>query len=228
MIRRRHRSLRAAAIATMALAVVLAGTGACTSSRSRTPAPGAAAGTGPGPRPSSSIAAAAPSSSTTAAADTTTSTTDPGLLPQTHDLPSATAPDFTAHVVGLWQAIVSGDPTTAMSFFFPLSAYRQVKAIADPVSDWQNRLVANYRVDIERLHGLLGAQPATAALVRMDVPTSQAVWVPPGAEYNKGSYYRVYGTRLVYQQGGQSRSFPVYSLISWRGKWYVVHLGPIR
>ena len=56
----------------------------------------------------------------------------------------------------------------------------------------------------------------------------QAVWVQPGAEYNKGSYWRVYGSRSHYTVDGQDHSFPVSSLISWRGQWYVVHLGEIR
>jgi hypothetical protein len=60
----------------------------------------------------------------------------------------------------------------------------------------------------------------------VQVPREQAEWIEPGAEYNKGSYYRVYGTRLTYQVKGHSASFGIFSLISWRGEWYVVHLGP--
>jgi len=54
------------------------------------------------------------------------------------------------------------------------------------------------------------------------------VWVQPGEESNKGSYWRVYGTTMQYEVDGQTGSFPVTSLISWRGEWYVVHLGAIR
>jgi hypothetical protein len=158
---------------------------------------------------------------------TTTTTIDPGLLPQTHILPSATDPAFAARVQGLWQAVVSGDPAPAMTFFFPMTAYRQVKAEVNPDGDWQYRLVAQYRVDVARLHRLLGLDAAAAEFVGIDVPTSESVWVRPGEEYNKGSYYRVYGTRVRYDLGGVSGSFAVYSMISWRGEWYVVHLGPI-
>jgi hypothetical protein len=31
----------------------------------------------------------------------------------------------------------------------------------------------------------------------------------------------------VYQLGGVEKSFGIASLISWRGEWYVVHLGAI-
>jgi hypothetical protein len=33
---------------------------------------------------------------------------------------------------------------------------------------------------------------------------------------------------MQYELDGQTGSFPVTSLISWRGEWYVVHLGAIR
>jgi hypothetical protein len=33
---------------------------------------------------------------------------------------------------------------------------------------------------------------------------------------------------MKYTAGGEDASFPLTSLISWRGQWYVVHLGAIR
>lgn len=176
---------------------------------------------------------AAPDTTTTAAVSTTTppvvapsTTVDPGTLPQTRVLPSPTDPMFQAGVQGLWRAIVSGDPSTALPFFFPESAYLQVKAIGNPSADYQNRLINWYRLDIGAAHTLLGANASSATFVRVTVPTSQAVWIVPGVEYNKGSYYRVYGTRLYYEIGGRTKSIGIFSLISWRGEWYVVHLGP--
>jgi hypothetical protein len=152
--------------------------------------------------------------------------TDPGLLPQTHVLPNPNDPTFQTGVQDLWQAIVTGNPTTALPFFFPETAYLQVKAISNPSADYQNRLIDWYRLDIEAVHALLGAEASSATFVRVTVPTSQAVWIAPGVEYNKGSYYRLYGTRLYYQVGGRTKSIGIFSLISWRGEWYVVHLGP--
>jgi hypothetical protein len=40
-------------------------------------------------------------------------------------------------------------------------------------------------------------------------------------------YYEVANSRLVYEYMGQTRSFGIASMISWRGQWYVVHLGAI-
>jgi hypothetical protein len=151
---------------------------------------------------------------------------DPGLLPQTQVLPNPDDPQFQAGVQALWQAIVQDDPASAHGFFFPLSAYLQVKAIDDPTEDYQDRLLTWYDLDIDAAHNLLGSGAASATLVGVQVPTDQAEWITPGVEYNKGSYYRVYGTRLTYQENGHTASFGIFSLISWRGEWYVVHLGP--
>jgi len=173
---------------------------------------------------------AEPATSTVAArAPTTTVTTeDPGTLPQTDDRPSAAGARFDAGVQGLWQAIRDDQPELAMPFFFPKSAYLQVKAISDPATDYEQRLIANYEQDIHALHAQLGADSANAQFAAINVPDSQAVLVQPGEEYNKLSYWRVYGTTLQYTEDGQTNSFPVTSLISWRGEWYVVHLGAIR
>jgi len=114
-----------------------------------------------------------------------------------------------------------------MPMFFPLPAYRQVKDVADPASDWKRRLVAAYARDIHALHARLGDGAASATLRGLDVPDARARWVEPGEEYNRLGYYRVFGSRLRYEVDGASRAFDVKSLISWRGEWYVVHFGAI-
>jgi hypothetical protein len=172
-------------------------------------------------------AAATTTTSTTAPPPSTTTTTvDPGTLPQTMDQPTTTDPQFQAGVQAFWQAIVTDNPTVGMPFFFPLSAYLQVKAIANPASDWQQRLVGAYQQDIHSLHASLGAGAATAQLAGIDVPTG-AQWVLPGAEYNKLPYWRIYGTTVRYTVGGRPGSFRIASMISWRGHWYIVHLARI-
>ena len=163
----------------------------------------------------------------TTAAPTST-TVDVGALPQTDTEPTTSTAAFKAGSAALWQAVVHDDPDRALPFFFPESAYRQVKDIGDPDGDWNNRLVANFRTDVHALHQQLGTLPAGARFERLDVPEGQAQWITPGVEFNKGPYWRVYGSRLLYTAGGVERSLPVSSLISWRGEWYVVHLGAIR
>ena len=163
----------------------------------------------------------------TTAGTTATSTSDPGTLPQTRDVPVPNGAQFNSGVNGLWSAVVTDDPRAAMPFFFPLTAYQQVKAISDPASDWQHRLVAAYARDVHALHLSLGPNASQAQLVGIDVPQSQARWITPGVEYNKIGYWRVYGTRIRYMLNGRTQSFAVASLISWRGEWYVVHLSSI-
>lgn len=162
---------------------------------------------------------------TTGLPTTSTSTTvDPGTLPQTPQLPSASDPAFQARIAALWSAITAGQPSLAVQAFFPLSAYIQVKGISDPVHDYQTRLIANFDQDIMSLHSQI-AGPATFESVT--VPDT-ARWILPGVEYNKGSYWRVLGARVNFQENGQTRYFTIASMISWRGQWYVVHLLSIR
>jgi hypothetical protein len=150
-------------------------------------------------------------------------------LPQTRDAPRASGAHFEALVAVLWNAIVTDDADSALPAFFPLEAYRQVKDVADPASDWKHRLVAAYKRDIHALHARLGSSgDAGAKLVGLEVPEPRSRWVEPGEEYNKLGYYRVFGSKLRYELDGEARSFEVKSLISWRGEWYVVHLSAIK
>jgi hypothetical protein len=64
--------------------------------------------------------------------------------------------------------------------------------------------------------------------VRVEVPVGYAHWVPPGACHNRVGYYEVPNSRLVYTGDGPVRSFGIASMISWRGVWYVVHLGAVK
>jgi hypothetical protein len=142
------------------------------------------------------------------------------------DQPTTADPQFQAGLAGFWRAVVTDDPAPAMPLFFPLSAYIQVKSISDPASDWNQRLVANYQKDIHDLHASLGPAASTAQLTGIDVPAN-AQWIQPGVEYNKGSYWRVEGSAGHYTVGGRTGSFPIASMISWRGHWYIVHLSRI-
>ena len=58
-------------------------------------------------------------------------------------------------------------------------------------------------------------------------PLAYAHWVAPGACYNRIGYYEVPNARVVYRDGRSVRSFGIASMISWRGVWYVVHLGAV-
>jgi hypothetical protein len=151
----------------------------------------------------------------------------PGGLPQTRALPSAGARVFHAEMTDLWAAVVTGQARLATQAFFPLAAYTQVKAIADPAADWHSRLFGDFRLDVAAAHHYLGHGAAHARLLRVIVPSAEAAWINPGVCYNSVGYWHVGGARLVYREHGRVRSIGIASLISWRGRWYVVHFGAV-
>lgn len=149
---------------------------------------------------------------------------DAGTLPQTSGFPRTTGTSFGNAVHDIWLAVATGDPDYARPAFFPVSAYKQVKAIADPASDWQGRLWLDFTLDLAAAHKLVGDN---ATFVKVITPTQYAQWIPAGACYNSTGYWHLPGSRLVYREGGVTRSFGLASFISWRGVWYLIHLGAL-
>jgi hypothetical protein len=131
-------------------------------------------------------------------------------------------------MAALWTGVRTNSLPPALPAFFPESAYAQVKAISDPQGDWQSRLAGNFKLDLAAAHDLLGSGAASAQLVEVDVPSQYAHWVDPGACYNRLGYWEVPNSRVVYREGGQIKSFGIASMISWRGYWYVVHMGSVN
>ncbi len=191
----------------------------------RSPAPRAASSSVHQQGPSTTTAG--PSTTRTSPAPSTTTTAGPGTLPQTTVMPSATSRQFHSVMADLWNGVVRDQVSVAMPAFFPLGAYLQLKAIPDPQEDWRARLVGQFALDVAAAHALLGTQATKAALIAVDVPTQYAHWVTPGTCYNSIGYYEVPNARIVYRINGAIRSFGIASMISWRGQWYVVHLGAV-
>jgi hypothetical protein len=223
--------LRFGLLATAGLAVVAALAAGCSGSAT-SGAPGAPASSS-GTVSDAAGAAASGSPQVSASASEAAVSPWPVVVPvpvvtaglhQTRVLPAAHSAVFQGEMTDLWAGVVSGRPDLAMSAFFPLVAYEQVKAIADPAADWHDRLVAEFRADVLAAHGLIGRAARNARLIRVVVP-QQAGWIDPGVCYNGVGYWHVAGARVVYRIAGQERSFGIASLISWRGRWYVVHLG---
>jgi hypothetical protein len=148
----------------------------------------------------------------------------PAGLHQTRAFPRARTRVFRAEMTDLWAAVLTGRAAPARQAFFPLPAYEQVKAIADPAADWHARLWGDFRLDVAAAHRLVGHG---ASLVRVIVPSAQAAWIDPGACSNSVGYWHVGGARMVYRKHGRLRSIGIASLISWRGRWYVVHFGAV-
>ena len=164
---------------------------------------------------------------TTTTPPPTTTTTQPGALPQTGALPTSTDPTFAANMEALWNAVSTGTAQAALPAFFPEAAYVQLKAIGNAQADFSGRLVTEYEEDVSAAHQLLGSDAEAARFVSVNVNVNYAHWVPPGVCYNSVGYFEVPNSRVVYSINGQVSSFGIASMISWRGEWYIVHLGAI-
>jgi hypothetical protein len=127
----------------------------------------------------------------------------------------------------LWAGIARGRLGPARTAFFPESAYAQVKAISDSRADWHARLLSGFAADISAAHAFLGRAVPGARLIGVRVPAGYAHWVVAGTCSNRTGYWEVPNSRLVYRARGRVHSFGIASLISWRGVWYVVHLGAV-
>ncbi len=147
--------------------------------------------------------------------------------PQTLQLPSTATAAFRCEMRALWAGIRTGRLGPAMPAFFPLAAYVQVKAIVNPQADWLQRLVGEYALDLRAAHALLGAGAATARLVRIYVPPTFAHLVSLNVCSNRDKYWETPNSRLIYEEGGTLHSLGIASMISWRGYWFVVHLGAV-
>ena len=147
---------------------------------------------------------------------------DAASLPQTNAQPRTDDAAFGNAVHDIWLAVTTGDPDDALPAFFPEKAYLQVKAVGDPDADWHERLWYDFTLDLAAVHKLV---PSDATLVKVIVPAQYTRWIGAGACYNNVGYWNVPGARVVYRSGGVTRSFGIASFISWRGDWYLVHLG---
>ncbi len=130
-------------------------------------------------------------------------------------------------MAALWAGIVRGAVRPALPAFFPKGAYLQLKAVANAGSDWTDRLVNDYALDISAAHALLAGGAGQASLIGLHADAQFGHWIEPGVCDNSIGYYEMPGARIVYRRGGSIHSLGIASMISWRGEWYVVHLGAV-
>jgi len=200
---------------------------ASTAASQVTASPAGVAGASPASHASPSWRPASPTSSAPKPAGPVALPVGPpgdGARPQTQALPKTDNAAFGNLVTDVWLSVSTGNAGFSQPAFFPEAAYKQVKAIADPQYDWRDRLWYDYTLDVAAAHRLVGGG---AQFVTVVVPRQDAIWVPPGACYNAIGYWHVPGARVEYRKGGQLRSFGIASMISWRGTWYVIHLGAL-
>jgi hypothetical protein len=128
-------------------------------------------------------------------------------------------------MVLLVQAIAEDRAEVADPAFFPVVAYEQVKAVANPARDHRFRLMAAFHRNIHEYHGKVRQLPQPLRFVAVEPPTAEPRWMKPGSEGNKLGYYRILRSRLrLADATGAEHRLTITSMISWRGEWYVVHL----
>ena len=218
--RRRRRSVAGIGLGLVVFAVVVA---VAVMGGSSAPSPTRAIS------PSTTIPSPTTTTSSTNITTTTPATTDPGLLAQTTTEPPTDPTSLVSRLDPLWTAIQTGSLPTGMTVFFPQAAYLKMKSgvLPNPPGDYQSRLVALYNMDLGTYQAALGIPASSARLVTIGADPSIAHWVPPGACANTIGYWHLPNIRIDYASGGTESSFGVFSLISWRGAWYVIHLGPV-
>ncbi len=151
------------------------------------------------------------------------------LLPQTEQLPGTDSAFYEQLGRTLFQAIIDNNPELLIPYFMPVQVYAALKDSKNPPRDWKYRLYAQLTRDIARYHRLLGKDRARARFLGLDVKPEDAIWMKPGREYNKLSYFRLFGSRIRYSDPrGRERSFELSALFSWRGEWYIVHLNGLK
>ena len=217
-------SWRAPLAAAVVAVALLAGCGAASSPAS-VPASAAKTGSQPPPSPPASIVTSAPASPRPSGPPTALPVAPgAGALPQTRAFPSTDSAAFRDAMQDVWLAVTTGNARLALPAFFPRAAYQKLKAIYDPAADWDDRLWYDFTLDVRAAHQAVAPD---AHLVRVLMAGYDAAWVYPGVCDNSIGYWHVSGARMVYRQHGQERSIGIASLISWRGVWYVVHLGAV-
>lgn len=157
----------------------------------------------------------------------TTTTIDPGLLSQTNTRPTSNSSALRVSMENLFNGISQDSISLALSSFFTLDSYLSVKSLKDDAYDYAARLVFEFTLDVEAAHSYIASQ-GSATYTGFYIPKNSVHYVPPGECYNRLGYWMVPDARILYSVNGKTYSIGIASLISWRGTWYVVHLGAIN
>lgn len=157
----------------------------------------------------------------------TTTTIDPGLLPQTNTRPTSNSSALRLSMEDLFNGINQDSISLALPSFFTLDSYLSVKSLKDDAYDYAARLITHFALDIEAAHSYITSR-GTPTYSGFYIPKSSVHYVSPGECYNRLGYWMVPDARILYSVNGKTYSIGIASLISWRGTWYVVHLGAIN
>jgi hypothetical protein len=141
--------------APLAAAVTLLLLAGCGAGSSPSPAGQPTAGPARTQQPRSTPSASAPAPDRSGPPSALAVAPGAGALPQTRAFPSTHSAAFRNAMTDLWLAVITGNPRLGLPAFFPVAAYKQVKAIADPAADWRARLWYDFVLDVGAAHRLV-------------------------------------------------------------------------
>jgi len=147
--------------------------------------------------------------------------------PMTNNVKPSINAVFTSQMNDVWNAISTDSTNEALKNFFPSAAYIQMKqgVLPNPAADFSARLLGFFKLDLFAYHQLvISGGPSKFTAVRVN--PAQISWISPGVCENKIGYWHLGPVRIIYEQGGVTKSFAIASLISWNGVWKIIHLGP--
>ena len=165
--------------------------------------------------------------STTIRSTTTSSSTTTTTLPlvQTLTKPPLHDPALDQRMAHLFYGLRDYNNTEADLAFLPMRYYVVLKQGGGNEADWKNRLIGHYHAQLAQLRaqfrGVLPGSTYNGYLIK----SATAHTVPVGAEENKAPYWQVYMTTMAFKdKNGNSHTFIINTMISFRGAWYVVHV----
>jgi hypothetical protein len=137
-------------------------------------------------------------------------------------LPPFPNDELTLRARHLLEAIAKDDPSLATDIVFPRDAYIEVKDVADPGRQWDEKVMGAFRRNVHAIHKKTkGIERAQLTSLELGQPISQVV--PRRHDMNL-TLWRVTRSRLNFMIDGRTLHSEIGELLSWRGAWYVLEL----
>jgi hypothetical protein len=135
--------------------------------------------------------------------------------------------DLQRRAGALFEAVVADNPSLGEPFWFPKDPFVPLKDVDDPLGYW-DFLHKAYAKDIHLEHAARASwEGATFDRFELSAPDASK-WIDPGVEHNNIGYYRSLRSTVRYRVGDTVGLFPVETVITWQGRWFVTHLHKVK
>ncbi len=137
-------------------------------------------------------------------------------------IPWSQISSFEEKARALTTALSTGELEKAKALFFPLEAFKRLKAIDRP-EQYHKQLTLWYQDDLRREQKGLKAPLRFAAF-----QLGSCKWKEKGTEYNHIAYWSCYKSKIKMLDGNKEKvELEIRTLINFGNEWFVTHLGPI-